>query len=954
MKNFTIKIKLTLFLLLFSLAVNAQTVNPHAIDGEIYLMTKKDFSFKSQGVDGKVSLSQLPFLNGLKESYKLYKAVRPFYYTGDSVLKRTYLLYFSKIKAVDSLIAVLRKNPDIVYAEKAPLFKAFYTPNDPYFNSTYSKRWYLSVIHAQEAWDIQKGNRHVVVAVLDDGVDIDHPDLQSKIVSRVDLADNDLDPTPPEESYDWTHGTHVAGLAGAATDNGIGIASIGFNVGLMAVKVASDTSSGENMTYGYQGIVWAADHGADVINMSWGGPGYYQTGQNIVNYAYNKGCVLVAAAGNDGNSDISYPAGYHHVISVASTDGDDKKSSFSQYGSTIDVCAPGGQNQYASEGIYSTFYTTSSAYGYMQGTSMASPIVSGLCGLMLSEDSTLTPEKLTRILKATCDNIDAQNPDYVGELGAGRINAYQALLAVKDSMMNRTVVANFKVSKISIPEGDTVHFTDLSIGNPTSWYWTFEGGTPEHSTEQNPPPVQYDKAGSYKVTLTVSDGTNTNTEVKTNYVLVYPLISGAWQPQATGFSTESRGINYIYIVNPDVVWANAYDGTGKDDNVQEFTKTTDGGNTWKPGKYTGVPYGYAVSCIAATDSLHAWIAMYNRSAPTGHGGVYVTTDGGKSWSSQPTASFSDAASFPDIIYFWDNQNGVCMGDPVNNVFEIYTTTDGGANWVRVPSANIPVSLSGEAGWTNLYAVEGNTIWFGTNKGRIYRSVDKGYHWTVASTGMDNITSLGFHNDTLGVAAETVYQSGAITAFHLVKTEDGGKTWSVVQPSGAYFKSDLAVVPGAPGWLVSTGISSDLAECGSAYSLDEGKTWTQLDDSIQYTAVKFYNSATGWAGGFNVSATSRGIWKWLGIPATGVRRVINNNKVLVYPNPASGKVHFHVTGADKVTEVSIYNESGKNVGTFRYPVGREDVVLDLKKLKEGIYIAVLKGKRIVAVKKIILK
>lgn len=844
----------------------------------------------------------------------------------------------------------------MVYAEKAPLFKIFFTPNDPEYNSSPNHRWFLDVIQAPKAWDIQKGNPNIKVAVLDNAIDVDHPDLKSKIVAKIDLADHDDDPTPPKQDMEWTHGTHVSGLVGGATDNGVGIASIGFNISLMAVKISSDSSNGSHMSYGYQGIVWAADHGANVISMSWGGPGYFQTGQNVVNYAYNKGCVLIGAAGNDGNTSALYPAGYHHVISVASTNSDDSKSSFSQYGTSIDVCSPGGSNS-RGYGIFSTVDYATSKYGYMQGTSMATPIVSGLAGLMLSEDSTLTPEKLTAILKATCDNIDANNPGFAGLLGAGRIDAFKAITAVKDSMALHTVIANFKASSVSIPEGNEVSFTDLSSGNPTSWYWTFEGGVPSHSTLQNPSNIKYATAGSYKVSLTVSDGTKSNTETKTNFIIVYPLVSGAWLPQSTGFTAQYRGINYISIVSPDVVWANAYDGSGNGSNPLEFTKTTDGGKTWKPGKYSGVPSDYVVSCITATDSSNAWIALYSKTGLFGHGGVYATHDGGKTWVHQATAAYNNKASFPDIIYFWNNQDGVTMGDPLNNYFEIYTTTNGGTTWTPVPTGNIPIALFGETGYTNLYAVYGNIIWFGTSKGRVYKSVDRGLHWTVSSTGMENFSTLGFHNDSIGIATYTKYdKTGNILSFDMKKSVDGGATWTTVNPKGDYYKSDMAVVPDAPGMLVSTGISHDLAKSGSAYSLDEGNTWTLLDDSIQYTSVKFFNSAVGWAGGFNENSTSRGIWKWIGIP-TGIKeKTPGTVNLKVYPNPTSGIVHFYVPEAKKIIGISVFDMQGRQVKYFK---GRMTnylhvYTMDFSHLKKGVYLAVFRVGETVVKKKIIVE
>lgn len=954
-------IKSVAFLLIFfagMIITQAQTVDPNAIDGEVFFQLKA----AAPVIQGKekevVAVDQVAFLEALQDTYQITQVERPFYKASDAKLQRTYLIHFKDIHAVDSLISALQKDSTVAYAEKAPLFRIFYTPDDPAYK-TPAYNWYLNKIQAGGAWDIQKGVPSIKIAIVDNAVDINHPDLKNKIVAEVDLANKDSDPDPPKQTLDWSHGTHVSGLAGAETNNGIGIASIGFNVSLMAVKIAPDTSDGSRMYDGYQGIVWAADHGARVMNLSWGGAGYYQTGQDVINYAYNKGCVIVASAGNDGNSTVSYPAAYHHVIAVAATNSDDTKASFSQYGSFVDVCAPGGSDA-SGDGIYSCVDESGVQYGFMEGTSMSSPIVAGLCGLMLSEDSLLTPEKLEAILKATCDNIDAENPAYAGELGAGRINAYKALLAVEDSLKKQTLVANFQASKVSVPEGNDVSFTDKSSGNPTSWNWKFEGGTPDTSTQQNPK-ILYNTAGTYQVSLTVSNGTYSNTETKTNYIVVYPLVSGVWMPQATGFTAQYQGIDYICIVNPDTVWADAYDGSGQGADVLEFTKTTDGGNTWTPGLYNGVPSSCSVSSISAVSANKAWIATYRTSdtVPVTAQGIYATTDGGQTWTKQSSASFISNSSFPDGVHFWNANDGFCFGDPVNGYFQIYTTTDGGNTWTQVPNSNVPGAATGEYGYTNLYATYGDsTIWFGTNEGRVYKSTDRGHHWTVSTTGMSDMSALGFHNDSVGIATHVSYDSkGNISSVTMVKTTDGGATWTSVIPAGDYFKSDVAVVPNAQGMLVGVQDENTLLECGSAYSLDEGNTWTKLDDSVQYTMVRFYSSSVGWAGGFSENSSSRGIWKWLGIPPTGVTELpVAGVIIKVYPNPTEGIVHFYLPKNETVTGISIYNLEGKLVSRpeSNQTYAGQDYVMDLKGLSSGIYVAVVRTKQGVSRIKLVLR
>lgn len=895
-------------ILFFFTISHAQTINKWHQDGKIYFKIKDDQSVSIPSEGKKVDLDRVEFLQPLVQAYLIKKIEKTFYTADDAKLQKTYRLEFDNIYMVNELIRDLESNPLIEYAEPAPIFYTSYTPNDNYYvNNSLSlygifnanARWHLDVIHADQAWDISQGDTSIIVAVLDNAIWTDHPDLQNKIVMEIDLGDDDNDANPPAAEFIWSHGTHAAGLIAAESDNSVGVASIGFNVRLMAVKLAPDASGGQAMTAGFEGIVWAADNGADVISMSWGSPQFFVTMQNTVNYAYNKGCVLVAAAGNNGDGAetqidpnipvnyVGYPAALEHVIAVGSTDSDDAKSSFSEYGTWIDVCAPGGFSA-SSSMLFSVLSTTysdagdiasmlsgtgggaaswgiSGKYDCMQGTSMACPVAAGLAGLMLSVNPDLTPGELTAIMKVTCDNIDAQNPQFIDSIGAGRINAYAALLAVQDSMAVSPLTADFEASDVVIPEGGQVDYTDMSVGSPTSWLWTFDGGVPATSTDQNPLGIQYDTAGVYPVQLEISDGTNSDTELKTYFIIVGSSLSanGAWLPQSTGFTTQFRGILDVSIVDPLTVWAVTYDGTSGT-MTRDFTRTTDGGNNWTPGVIDAL-VNHDVSNISAIDANTAWVAMYDAN---GGGGIYKTTDAGATWTQQTTASFSDASSFANVVHFFNASEGFCMGDPINNEFEIYTTSDGGANWTLVDGVNIPDPQSGEMGWTNVYYAVNDTAWFGTNTGRIYKTVDKGATWSVYTTGAANVSGISMNDALNGIMLAAVYdQTGQLTSWGMRKTNDGGETWASVTPGGPYYKSDMAAVPGIPGKIISTGISQDMAQCGSSYSFDYGATWTMLDDSIQYTMVEFFNDTTGWAGGFNLDENNEGIWKWLGIPVT---------------------------------------------------------------------------------------
>ncbi len=947
----------SLFLLfagfLFSLGLFAQTFDSNSIDGKIYFKLKDNVSTIYQSNGTVVELNKVDVLSSLISKYQITSISRPFYTANDVKLERTYSVKFNNYAMIGQLIKDLENESIIDYAEKAPLFKLSFTPNDAEYGSA-NKRWHLDVINAEQAWNLETGDANIKVAVLDNAVWTGHPDLVNKIVAEIDLADNDNDATPGSQTGSWSHGTHVSGLVAAETHNSIGIASIGYDISILAVKCAENTSSGDAVSAGYEGIVWAADNGADVINMSWGGSSYYQTGQNTVNYAYNKGVALVAAAGNDNVSSLHYPSAYNHVISVAATDSDDGRASFSNYGTSIDVCSPGGYNG-SWQAIYSCTYENapSATYDDYPGTSMASPIAAGLCGLMLSADPNLTPEKLEAILKATCDDISAQNSGYNGQLGSGRINAFAAIGAVQDSLANGTgsngIIADFSVSATTISEGGDVIFTDLSTGAITGYSWAFQGGTPATSTSQNPT-INYATPGTFQVTLTVTDGTNFNTEVKTNIVTVNSTASSAWIPQASGFTAAARGIGYISIVDANTVWATAYDGSTSSANVQEFTRTDNGGTTWTEGMIDLGDTELGIAMVHAISYDIAWAVGFPQGS-SGDGGVWKTTDGGSSWNRQNTAAFNTSSSFSNVVYFWDANNGFCQGDP-DTYFELYTTTDGGTNWIRVPQANIPAFLSGEYGYTSQIEVVEDNVWFTTNKGRVYHSTDRGYNFDVYDTPLSDFGGTGesgeisFKNDTTGV----IINNGGI----VYGTDDAGATWTILNDNSAakVFGGGVCYIENTD-MVISVGAASGAS--GSSYSNDGGITWDTLD-SVQHLYVEFMDAQTGWSGWFNVTSTDAGMWKWIGVPTADNSAIVREDNFVVYPNPNNGEFNISISEVKGNVNIEIYNLMGKMVHkqTENNISGKNTVSMNLSNLAKGVYIAVVKSGNTVNTEKVVIK
>ncbi|MFZ9028029.1 MAG: S8 family serine peptidase [Crocinitomicaceae bacterium] len=418
-------------------SLSAQNVNRWYQDGKVIFQLKENVK-KPISNDGIVKVDQLEFLSEIISEYDIQQVVHLHPNIDDKKLIRTYQIEFNNIDKVESLVADLGKVEALQYAEKKELHESFLTPNDQYFSNSFSNgQWALYQIDAPQAWDISTGSSDVVVAVTDNAININHPDLVNKMVPGWDAVDNDNDPSPCGGN-DGFHGSHVSGIVGAETNNNIGVASIGYNVSIMPVKIG-DCNTG-SLTSGYDGIIWAADNGADVINMSWGGGGSSTYGQNVCNYAWNLGSILIAAAGNDGTSQQFYPAAYNNVVAVASTTSGDSKSGFSQYGTWVDISAPGSSILSTNEGT---------GYQITQGTSMASPLVAGLVGLMISHAPSAPQQEVVNCLLSTADNIDGINPSYAGQLGSGRINAYQALLC----MNQFTYALDVGISAINDPVG---------------------------------------------------------------------------------------------------------------------------------------------------------------------------------------------------------------------------------------------------------------------------------------------------------------------------------------------------------------------------------------------------------------------------------------------------------------------------------------------------------------------
>lgn len=468
--------------------------------------------------------------------------------------------------AKDKVIEALSKNKKVEYVEEDFLRKEEDSPNDP----AWPNQWHLKKYNASGAWDITKGDPNVAVAVIDSGVLETHEDLAGKFTTaRYNFVDINTDVS------DVTgHGTGVMGLVGATTNNAIGVASLGRNVLIMPIRAVTKDGGASAFRIA-QGITFAANNGAKVISISLGGTGFDKGEQEAVNYAWGKGVVIVAAAGNGGYGGgccVYYPAGDENVIAVGATDASDVKASWSSTGPKLDVMSPGVN-------VMTT--TRSGTYGGGSGTSMSSPQVAALAGLIYSAKPTLTNAQVVDTITSTAKDLGATGWD--DQYGYGRIDAEQAVKKAKDLNPPSPDTENPTVSITAPTDGSSVQdsiditasandnvavsrvdfFVDGALiasdtTTPYSSYWdTTQNANGSHIISAK----AYDAAGnmgqSDTITVTVNNVTPTPTPVPSATASPAPEL-GDFTPPTVTLSSPDNG-SYVKQVTGRQIKASASD-----------------------------------------------------------------------------------------------------------------------------------------------------------------------------------------------------------------------------------------------------------------------------------------------------------------------------------------------------------------------------------------------------------
>jgi subtilisin family serine protease len=640
--------------------------NTDFVPGEFIVKFKPDIAIEPLVSPEGIFTTGVASIDALNEKYHVFNGERVFgsfthLMRDHHDLNNVFNFHAPENANIDAIIQDYSSDPHVSYVEPNYLMHSCVIPNDPSFDLQYALHNTGQTggtpdadIDAPEAWDIETGDHNIVIAIHDTGVDWDHPDLAENIWVNPgeDLNQNgEVDPSdfngidddsngfiddlrgwdfvdtnatgwPGEDRTERDnnpmdflgHGTHCSGIASAVTNNNVGIAGVCWNCSIMPVRVGYVNDIG----YGWQemddavaGIVYAAENGADVLSMSWGlYAGYFepQLLEDAINYAYGQGVILVAAAGNEAVSYKLYPAAYDTVIAVAATDNTDTKASWSCYGSWVDVAAPGVD-------ILSTLFNDT--YDTWSGTSMSTPLVAGIIGLMLSHTPGLNQAEVRTILRSTTDPV--QSNLYIG---TGRVNAYTALQRTSAPLteFNSTLGDSHVSGEISIngsAGGSTFTEYEVMYGKgayPSGWTEITSSTTPVIDgvlAVLDTTPLDEDEIYSIRLVVHDTNGFESVDQLivvidnepaePTGYEIQWSVPFGSQRPHQTVpiGDIDEDGINEIIVGLWDVINAGVFQIISYDET--EKTYITEHSWVVLPDLYSGTARWPCGACVIDLD-----------------------------------------------------------------------------------------------------------------------------------------------------------------------------------------------------------------------------------------------------------------------------------------------------------------------------------------------------------------
>ncbi len=682
-------------------------------------------------------------------------------------ISRIYTLTFPE-HLDESLIASRLQKLDLFEWVEPKYIHTFHVvPNDPLIGTSFSSQNYLDYHRLFQAWDISQGNRDVIIAIIDSGVDYLHPDLANKMwINTGEIPNNNLDDdgngfiddvmgwdfwqdgtvANPVQDNDprgdfFVHGTHVAGIATAETNNGIGIAGMGYNCRYMNLKAGGTQAEPTAVGFGFEAMLYAVANGASVVNCSWGASGFSSFENEVVNFATAQGVVVIASAGNNGGTtaetDLIYPASYQNVLSVGSVNHFggliNQRSSFSSYGIALDVLTAGN-------GILSTVFQNE--YGLLTGTSMSAPIAAGVAGLLKSLRPNWSAARIRTQLRATAEPIDALIPANANLLGKGRLNAFQALTRTTPGLE----VVQYDYESLT----QSLVVTLVNHNAPTSSTISFElqslnGGVTITNPFQSSPRLNTNDTLRLVFRLTIRTPDSSPRLLKLSFsdaVTGYNDFSGLRISNSTWefLSSVSMRARAMSLASDKTLWLVGESGS--------VFRSTDDGTSFQQ---CVTPTGQNLDAVSAIDSVTA-IVGEGESSTSGAiaARLFKTVDGGKSWS---VVYQGDLGAWWNGIAMTNRDTGYAISDaPQNRTrFLIVKTTDGGNTWNELPNAPL---TNGDFGWTRSINFVNSLVGFfgGAINGNLYATSDGGTSWRKESTGGGYVGAIFFRDEQNGVRA----------------------------------------------------------------------------------------------------------------------------------------------------------------------------------------------------------